>query len=768
VGVPAIRIRQASEKLTAGLLSWPVLARELRSIIRLLRARVRSVVTTAAGLALMAAIVGANLIVDTTSSPTPVADAQAPLPSLPSAWPTSVQLGTADGPGGAVAMKAVAPYRFRYQYLSGGVNTGGGWATWNANGQFASHYIQDSVDNGITPVFTYYMIYQSRPGGGGESSAISTNLQTTSTMQAYFNDLKLFFQRAAAFPGKMVVLHVEPDMWGYIQQRSTSDNAATVAVKVGSTGLPELAGLPDNAAGLARGIVELRDAYAPNVVLAYHASVWGTGNDIVYSDPPDSTVDALGTRAGNFYRSLGADFDIAFSEFSDRDAGFKQYQYGDGGAAWWDDGDFARNIRWIGKFVQVSGKRVAMWQIPQGNTRMRAMNNTWNHYQDNRVEWLLDEPSRSHLQQYANAGVVAHLFGRGADGAACSCDANNDGVTNPAPINGNDRASLSADDDGGFFEERVKAYYAAGPMSLSGGTSTTPPTAIPTSTPEATATASVPSEAGFSSSAAASPSAVSPGGAADIAARVTSGTSTTVLVDLEVYSPPGVKVHQQVWDSQAFAAGQERQFATSWAVPSTAAVGTYAVKVGVFSPGWGTLHDWNGSAGQLAVQAGSSPPTATSTPTRTPVLPTSTPRPTSTPTGSAAVTVTFDDQSGQNQALTGQYPSGLIDWGSGKWYHSAPWGKLTTKSVSFAGSSAKSATFKFVSPRKLVSVQAYNGGGSSSTVSLSCSGQPKKSVTLSPGQLVTISTGWIGACTTVTVASSNGWDTNFDTFVVGG
>jgi hypothetical protein len=96
------------------------------------------------------------------------------------------------------------------------------------------------------------------------------------------------------------------------------------------------------------------------------------------------------------------------------------------------------------------------------------MNNTWNHYQDNKVEWLLDDPDRTHLQEYLQAGVVAFLFGRGADGATCPCDSNKDGVTNPAPINGNVRASLNEDDDGGYFKERAQAYYASGALLLPG------------------------------------------------------------------------------------------------------------------------------------------------------------------------------------------------------------------------------------------------------------------------------------------------------------
>ena len=64
------------------------------------------------------------------------------------------------------------------------------------------------------------------------------------------------------------------------------------------------------------------------------------------------------------------------------------------------------------------------------------------------------------------AGVIAFMFGRGADGVTCACDANGDGITNPAAINGNTRLSLSADDDGGFFRERTNNYYANGAMPL--------------------------------------------------------------------------------------------------------------------------------------------------------------------------------------------------------------------------------------------------------------------------------------------------------------
>src|SRR4051794_22005947 len=111
-----------------------------------------------------------------------------------------IQLGLADQPGGASTLRKVAPFGYRYQYLAGGVNTGSGWSTWNENGTFVTRYIDESRKAGITPVFTYYMIRQSRPGSeiGDEAKADLCNLRNASTMKAYWADLTLFFKRAGS------------------------------------------------------------------------------------------------------------------------------------------------------------------------------------------------------------------------------------------------------------------------------------------------------------------------------------------------------------------------------------------------------------------------------------------------------------------------------------------------------------------------------------------------------------------------------------------
>jgi hypothetical protein len=424
-------------------------------------------------------------------APAPASATLGALPGLPPGWPTTFQVGLSSGPGDAAKMQATAPYAFRSQYLAGGVNTGNGWANWNTNGAFVTYYAQDSLDHGITPVFDYYQIVQSLPAGGADEGASTfINLNNTATMNAYYADLKLFYQRAGAFTGKRIIFHFEPDFWGFMHARAgSSDNASTISAKVASTGIADLAGLPDTVAGFAQAAARLRDRYAPNVELAYNVSSWATGNDILYSKPADAVVDALGARAAAFYTSLGTSFDLAFFDPSDRDAAFKQFQYGDGGAAWWSAGDYARHARLISRFVALTGKRVLLWQIPLGNTKMRAMNNTWGHYQDNHVEWLLDDPSHQHVIDYMNAGVVGLIFGGGAAGTTCACDAINDGITNPAPINGNTTLSVSADDDGGFFHQKAAAYYAGGPLALPGSTGpvpTPPPSATPTPSPSPT------------------------------------------------------------------------------------------------------------------------------------------------------------------------------------------------------------------------------------------------------------------------------------------
>src|SRR3954468_4360629 len=253
------------------------------------------------------------------------------LPSGASA--ATLGIGLTDGPGGAKALRKSAPFTYRYQYLAGGVNTGDGWPTWNPNGSFATMYARESFDARLTPVFTLYTIRQSLPGrdDGDEARADLSNLANAATMRDWYANARLLFKRAGAFKKRRVIVHVEPDLWGYVQQAAARDDARKVRAAVSSSGDPDMKGLPNNVSGFARGVVRMRNRYARNVRLGYHLSVWGTKTDIALQDPPDKRVDALGHRAARFYRSLRARFDMTFAEFDDRDSGFNQFVLGDGG-----------------------------------------------------------------------------------------------------------------------------------------------------------------------------------------------------------------------------------------------------------------------------------------------------------------------------------------------------------------------------------------------------------------------------------------------------
>lgn len=383
--------------------------------------------------------------------------------AAPQPWPLPrLELGLADQPGGAARLAAGPRVKLRYQYLAGGVNTDHPWTAWGDH--FVEDYVRESRAAGLVPVFTFYEIRQSLPGGAmDEVAGVLTNLEHRSTMRAYFENVRELMRRIAATGPGPVVVQVEPDMWGFLQQRY-GDDATQAPVAVASSGLPELAGLPDTAAGLAQAVLRLRDREAPATVLGYHASIWGTGKDITISNESSASVDALAARAAAFYTSLGASFDAVFGEFADRTSAFAQAG-GTGTGAWWNAADFRRHARFFDRLHDRVGLPIVLWQIPLGNTVMRTVNNSRGHYQDNRVEWLLSPRGGwGHLRAYRDAGVVALLFGAGQSGDTTAGDDAEDGVTNPGPVNGNRRRAKLADDDGGYFRERARAYRKRGPL----------------------------------------------------------------------------------------------------------------------------------------------------------------------------------------------------------------------------------------------------------------------------------------------------------------
>ena len=260
---------------------------------------------------------------------------------LPVGWPHHLALGVADAPGDAAAIHATAPFDLRYQYLAGGVNTGHGWLTWDPNGSFVSDYARESVRAHMITVFTYYQILDSAPSlGASEQARDISDLRNPATMRAYWSDFALLMRRIhQSDGGHLVVVHLEPDLWGYLEQ---ADDVTL-------------------ARGIAAHFLALRNELAPEVKLAWHLSVWGTGEDPTYSKPSLAHMDVLAARSAAFFESLHAHFDLVFNDVTDRDAGYYQVVEHNP-ATWWTAADFARHTRYIAGFTRRTHVPVVLWR----------------------------------------------------------------------------------------------------------------------------------------------------------------------------------------------------------------------------------------------------------------------------------------------------------------------------------------------------------------------------------------------------------------------
>lgn len=383
--------------------------------------------------------------------------------SVPSGLPGTFFIGLSAQPGAQTTWvkNTGIPWALCYQYLSSGVLPGQTWAThWGTN--FALDYAVSAQAAGCIPEFDYYQLVPTT-GAQGASAEYSA-LNSASITADYFKDFTTLLQQLHQYGGKAVV-HVEPDMWGFLESLNT--NPALLSAAVASSGNPDVAAYPDTVAGFGRALLHLRDLYAPNVVLAAHVSTWMWS----LSTDPSLDVTQIARTDAAFMTGTG-NWDVFYTDISDRDAAYYEDVVGDGGAHWWDTTNqtypnFSRLNVWAAAFTAAAQKRLVIWQIPVGNTLMRSSNNTSFHYQDNREQyWLENYPNNSTISALAQAGVIGLLFGPGNSGTTDVYDAAADGITNPAAIDGNGTAAAYADDDGGLLRLNVGRYYHSGATPL--------------------------------------------------------------------------------------------------------------------------------------------------------------------------------------------------------------------------------------------------------------------------------------------------------------
>lgn len=258
----------------------------------------------------------------------------------------------------------------------------GDWTQWNAPPcDFPCKVGQEADAVHAVPMFTYY---QMANNGDGNISVI----QDRSFMTTYWARLKTFYLDVATYD-KPVLVNVEPDFWGYTEQKATNADPA---------GLPALVTLnadctdqPDTVAGIAGCILKMARHYAPKAAIGFPPSTWGANNDI-------PAVVAWMNRVG----AQNADFIVA--QTLDRDAGCFEAQDAGSSCAigsrtglYWDESNqthpsFHDHFDVVRQYHEgIGGLPIIWWQTPLG-VPSGTPGGTAYHYRDNRVHYFLTHP----------------------------------------------------------------------------------------------------------------------------------------------------------------------------------------------------------------------------------------------------------------------------------------------------------------------------------------------------------------------------------------
>jgi PA14 domain len=343
--------------------------------------------------------------------------------AIPPGLPARVMVGLFEDTGATWMKSSGVRWDARYRYLTKGwVNN---WGYGAYDGGFALSYFRETESQGFVPAVQYYQVFGE--AGGGEAATLQ-KVQNAATMRAYFGDFKLLMQRAKEF-GKPVMILLEADAFGFLQQQASGNPNAAAAIA--SSGMPELSGLPNTVAGFGLAFLQLRKVVgATNAVLGLHISAWASGKDVAAY----SVTDPLGPEVDKVYAFLaplglganatGQTFDVLVGDPLDRDADF--YRLTQGSERWWDASDtapitsrsFNRYAEWLRLWNVKAQKRWVLWQIPLGNSSSKNVYNNGGPgegYKDNRPEYFFGSGT-AHIEKFADVGVISLLFGAGAGG----------------------------------------------------------------------------------------------------------------------------------------------------------------------------------------------------------------------------------------------------------------------------------------------------------------------------------------------------------------
>lgn len=319
---------------------------------------------------------------------------------IPAKLPQRLGWGTnqwSETPGQDWQVNSQVSWDYVYQYITyEWYSDPGHWG-----GNFVGRFTQQAWNKGYIPVISAYLILGVPTTCGESPSCYAQKLQNAGSVSNYLAALQLAATEAKG--SKPVIFHIDPDFYGYMQQYKYSTGAPAPDDPGSYPVALNAPGYANTLAGFGKRVVDLIHTTAPNALVALQASKWSTNRDpniITAAEVPGA---ARSTAA--FLKAMGGDkADLLFVEWSDRDAG-------SGLRPWWDDTNRnvprpTRAVLWENALSAAAGKRLMLWQVPAGNINL---NNTCDHYQDNRAAYLFNHPRDAY-----DSGVIAVMFGGGA------------------------------------------------------------------------------------------------------------------------------------------------------------------------------------------------------------------------------------------------------------------------------------------------------------------------------------------------------------------
>lgn len=326
------------------------------------------------------------------------------------------------------------PWDARFRYLARGWRDTFG--TGADDGSWASVYMNEAGAHGEIPVLAYIELMDP------PDYDYLSRIQDAAAMATYFADFKLLMERVRDF-GKPVVVLLENTAFAFIELAARHD--PTVPAAVASSGLPELADLPNTVTGWGLAFLRLRRSMgALNAKLAIDVAHWASGLDVIYADasvPLRPEVDRVWAFLGPLGLTpnlTGDTYDLLAHHVSDFDFDYSKLVLNKD--FWWDPADnasastrsFTRYLAWLALWNQRAAKRWVLWEIPVGNSYHLNVDNIGlprGGYRDNRVEWIFGSSGAEHRPALTRAGVAMLLCGLAASTQAS--------VTNDYDLDGN-------------------------------------------------------------------------------------------------------------------------------------------------------------------------------------------------------------------------------------------------------------------------------------------------------------------------------------------